>query len=95
MSFIDNDPPKDLDVGSIINNEGVNIYDAGKDKWKTKYNLALSLDEVRALLAHGERAFFSFHTNSKKKYEEALKTQERAKKYIEDDKTKKEDGLEK
>ena len=48
----------------------------------------LTLDEVRALIAHKEKFFFSIKTNSKKQYQAALKIQEKAQKYIEEDKAK-------
>ena len=88
MSFVDNDPPKELDVGSLTSDESINIYSAGQNNKKYKYVVFLTLDEVRALIAHKEKFFFSIKTNSKKQYQAALKIQEKAQKYIEEDKAK-------
>ena len=90
MSFIDNDPPKHLDVGSLTKDESINIYKAGSKK-SYKYHVWLSIDEIRVLIAHGEKYFFSIRTNSKKEYNTALKIQNIARKYIEEAKTKTED----
>ena len=34
MSFVDNDPPKELDVGSLTSDESINIYSAGQNNKK-------------------------------------------------------------
>ena len=85
MSFFDNDPPKHLDVGSLTREDSVNVYKAGSGK-PVKYFLSLSLEEVGALVAHGETPFFRISTNSKKEYKKALEIQNRARRYIEEDK---------
>ena len=90
MSFVDNDPPKHLDIGSLHREESVNIYKSGSKK-SYKYHVWLSLDEIKVLIAHGEKYFFNIKTNSKKEYNAALEIQKRARKYIEEAKTKTED----
>ena len=40
MSFVDNDPPKHLDVESIRSGKGISIYD--RDDKKYKYVLLLT-----------------------------------------------------
>lgn len=86
MSIFDNDPPKHLDVCSLTREDSVNIYKAGSGKRIYKYYLALSLDEIRVLIAHGEKYFFSITTNSKKEYNAALEIQNRAIRYLQEDK---------
>ncbi|MBO4936878.1 MAG: hypothetical protein J6C90_00970 [Clostridia bacterium] len=83
MSFIDNDPPKHLDIGSLTSGKNYNIYNSKESKSKYKYNLYFTMDEKRALIKLGEKPISDVHTNSKKVYENALKMQERARQYIE------------
>ena len=87
MSFVDNDPPKHLDICSLHCEERVDIYKSGSKK-SYKYHVWLSLDEIRVLIAHGEKYFFRIRTNSKKEYNDALEIQNRARKYLEETKTK-------
>lgn len=92
MSFVDNDPPKHLSVGELTNNESISIYSITKGEKRHKYVVAFDMDEISALIKHEGKMPSTVYTNSKKEYKEALEKQNRARKYIEDDKLKSEDN---
>ena len=91
MSYIDNDPPKQLDIGSLTKGKNFNIY-TSEGKSKYKYNLYFTLEEKLALIKHEGAKLFDVHTNSKSVYKEALQTLARIRKYIENDNNEKEMG---
>ena len=95
MSFIDNSPPKHLDIGSLVSGENTTIYNSKQSKNKYKYNLYFSIDEVRALAKLGEKPVFSIHTNSRAAYEKALEMQKRANQYLGNIKPEEESEVEK
>lgn len=84
MSYIDNDPPKHLDIGSLVGGRNINIY-TSEGKSKYKYNLFFTLEEKIAAIKHEGLKLFDVHTNSKKVYKEALLTRERINQYIKSD----------
>ena len=84
MSYIDNDPPKQHSIGELFNDDNLSIYDVAKGKRKHKYVVALNMEEIRVLVSHGEKYFFTVNTNSKKEYLAALEIQKRARQYLEE-----------
>ena len=92
MSFIDNDPPKHYSIGELANGENISIYSVAKGRSKYKYVVALNMDEIKALVLHGEKYFHSVCTNSKKEYLAALEVQIRARQYMEEAKFKTDDN---
>ena len=92
MSFIDNDPPKQYGIGELTNGNNATIYSVAKKQGKYKYVVALNMDEIKALVLHGEKYFFTVRTNSKKEYLAALDVQKRAREYIEKSKSETEDN---
>ena len=93
MSFIDNDPPRQHSVAELTNGEISSVYSVAKRRGKFKYVVALNMDEIKALVLHGEKYFHSVSTNSKKEYLTALEVQKRAREYLEEEKSKSEDNL--
>ena len=92
MSFADNDPPRHHSISELTNNEITSIYSVAKGRGKYKYVVALNMDEIKALVLHGEKYFHSVSTNSKKEYLAALEIQKRARQYIEEAKSKTHDN---
>ena len=92
MSFVDNDPPRHHSISELTNNEITSVYSVAKGQSKHKYVVALNMDEIKALVLHGEKYFHSVCTNSKKEYMAALELQKRARQYIEEAKSKTEDN---
>ena len=92
MSFVDNDPPKHYSIGELSGKGGhLSIYDI-KDQKKHKYVVALNMDEIRVLVKHREKYFSTIFTNSKKEYLAALEIQKRARQYLEESRSKTEEG---
>ena len=92
MSFVDNDPPRHHSIGELANGENISIYSVVKGRGKYKYVVALNMDEIKALVLHGEKYFHSVSTNSKKEYMAALEVQKRARQYIEEAKSNTDDN---
>ena len=93
MSFIDNDPPRRHSIDELTKGENVSIYSVAKGNGKYKYVVALNMDEIKALVLHGEKYFQSVSTNSKKEYLQALEIQKRARKYLEETKSKEDNSF--
>jgi len=93
MSYVDNDPPKHNSIGELTNNDNLSIYDVAKGKGKYKYVIALNMDEIKALVLHGEKYFFTVSTNSKNEYLSALEVRNRARQYLEEAKLKEESSF--
>ncbi len=91
MSFIDNDPPRHHSIGELAYGDNMSIYSVAKKQGKYKYVVALNMDEIKALVLHGEKYFHTVCTNSKKEYLAALEVQKRARQYIEEAKSKTDD----
>ena len=95
MSFIDNDPPKHLDIGSLKHPERTSIYGRKGHLLSDcqKRCLYFSLDEIRVLILRDNIVPKSGHF-SRKDYKRALELKERAQKYLEEEKQQKgEDDL--
>ena len=85
MSFIDNDPPKHLDVGSLLHPERLSIYSRKGNLLNRcrKRCLYFSLEEIRVLILKEGTVPKSGHF-SRKDYKKALELKERAQKYLEE-----------
>ena len=93
MSFIDNDPPKHADIGSLTHPESLSIYNRKGSLLNAcrKRCLYFSLDEIRVLVLKEGIVPKSGHL-SRKDYKRAVAMRERAQKYIEEEKQQKELG---
>ena len=93
MSFIDNDPPKHADIGSLRNTERLSIYNRNGSLLNAcrKRHLYFSLDEIRVLILKEGIVPKSGHF-SRKEYKKALEMKERAQKYLEEEKQQKNDN---
>ena len=93
MSFIDNDPPKHSDIGSLRNPERLSIYNKKGSLLNAcrKRCLYFSLDEIRVLILKEGIVPKSGHF-SRKEYKKALEMKERAQKYLEEEKQQKNDN---
>ena len=90
MSFIDNDPPKHLDIGSLRHPERTSIYRTKGSLLNAcrKRCLYFSLEEIRVLILKEGIVPKSGHF-SRKDYKKALEMKERAQKYLEEEKQQK------
>ena len=90
MSFIDNDPPKHLDIGSLTHPERTSIYGTKGSLLNAcrRRCLYFSLDEIRVLVLKEGIVPKSGHF-SRKDYKKALEMKERAQKYLEEEKQQK------
>ncbi len=90
MSFIDNDPPKHADIGSLTHPERLSIYNKKESLLNAcrKRCLYFSLDEIRVLVLKEGIVPKSGHF-SRKDYKRALEMKEREQKYIEEEKSQK------
>lgn len=86
MSFIDNDPPKHLDVGSLLHPERLSIYSRKGNLLNRccKRCLYFSLEEIRVLILKEGIVPKSGHF-SRKDFKRALEMKERAHRYIEEE----------
>ena len=93
MSFIDNDPPKHSDIGSLTHPERLSIYNKKGSLLNAcrKRSLYFSLDEIRVLILKEGIVPKSGHF-SRKEYKKALEMKERAQKYLEEEKQQKNDN---
>ena len=94
MSFIDNDPPKHLDIGSLTHPERLSIYNKKGSLLNAcrKRCLYFSLDEIRVLVLKEGIVPKSGHF-SRKGYKRALEMRERAQKYLEEEQYKNNNDL--
>jgi len=84
MSFVDNDPPKHLDVGSLTDPDKTSIYNRTLCKERKVY---FTLEEIRILIIkEGISMPCTFRSLSKKEYKKAMEMKERAQKYLEEEK---------
>ena len=89
MSFIDNDPPKHADIGSLTYPERLSVYSKRKGSLLNacrKRSLYFSLEEIRILILKEGIVPKSGHF-SRKDYKRALEMQKRAQKYLEEEKS--------
>lgn len=89
MSFVDNDPPKHLDVGSLTDPDKMSIYGRKRSLLNgcRKRYVYFSLEEIRILIIkEGISMPSTFRSLSKKEYEKAMEMKERANKYLEEEK---------
>ena len=95
MSFIDNDPPKHADIGSLTLPEKLSIYNKKGSLLNAcrKRSLYFSLDEIRVLILKEGIVPKSGHF-SRKEYKKALEMKERAQQYLKEEKGQKEMNLE-
>ena len=93
MSFIDNDPPKHADIGSLTHPERLSIYKRKGSLLNAcrKRCLYFSLEEIRVLVLKEGIVPKSGHF-SRKGYKNALEMKERAQKYLEEEKEQKIDS---
>ncbi|MBQ7880275.1 MAG: hypothetical protein IJ358_00305 [Clostridia bacterium] len=93
MSSIDNDPPKHADIGSLTHPERLSIYNRKRSllNARRKRCLYFSLEEIRVLILKEGIVPRSGHF-SRKGYTRALEIQERAQKYLEEEKQQKNDN---
>ena len=91
MSFVDDHPPKHADIGSLRHPERLRIYNKKGSLLNAcrKRCLYFSLEEIRVLILKEGIVPKSGHF-SRKDYKQALEMQERAQKYLEEEKIKKE-----
>ena len=77
MSFIDNDPPKHSDIGSLRNPERLSIYNRKGSLLNAcrKRSLYFSLDEIRVLVLE-ERIVQKRGNFSRKGYKQAFEKKE-------------------
>ena len=90
MSFIDNDPPKHSDFGSLRNPERLSVYNRKGSLLNgcRKRCVYFSLDEIRILVLKEGIVPKSGHF-SRKDYKRALEMKERAKQYLKEEKQQK------
>lgn len=91
MSFVDNDPPKHADIGSLTRPERLSVYNRKGSLLNAcrKRSLYFSLDEIRVLILKEGIVPKSGHF-SRKDYKRALEMKERAHNYLEEEKSQKE-----
>lgn len=91
MSFVDNDPPKHADIGTLTHPERLSVYNRKGSLLNAcrKRSLYFSLDEIRILILKEGIVPKSGHF-SRKDYKRALEMKERAHKYLEEEKMQKE-----
>lgn len=91
MSFIDNDPPKHADIGSLTNPERLSVYNRKGSLLNAcrKRSLYFSLDEIRVLVLKEGIVPKSGHF-SRKDYKRAVAMKKRAQKYLEEERLQKE-----
>lgn len=87
MSFVDNDPPKHNNVDVFHNPKKYDLHSKGLNLEGTNRIVVLTMEEIRALVLHGEKPIMC-HGNkmSRKEYKLALLQKERAKQYITEEK---------
>ena len=87
MSFIDNDPPKHADIGSLRHPERLSVYSRKGNLLIAcrKRHLYFTLDEIRVLILKEGIVPKSGHF-SRKGYKQAVEMRERAQKYLEEEK---------
>lgn len=93
MSFIDNDPPKHADIGSLTHPERLSVYNRKGSLLNgcRKRSLYFSLEEIRILILKEGIVPKSGHFY-RKDYKRALDMKERAQKYLEEEKQQKSDN---
>jgi hypothetical protein len=91
MSYIDNDPPKHTDIGSLTHPERLSIFQKTRLRFegRNKGKVFFTLDEIKVLILK-ENIVPKSGPFSKKEYKKALEMKERAQKYLQEEKQQKE-----
>ena len=91
MSFIDNDPPKHADIGSLTHPERLSIFQKTRLRLegRNKGHVFFTCEEMRVLILK-EGIVPKTGPFSRKGYKKALEMKQRAQKYLEEEKAEKE-----